>query len=87
MYRQKTENKFLKSEKTLYLYLLKNDKIERYDIHNLSTILNALRRRTMRKVLHKVKSQWIVLGVLGATVVSLGTADVRQVAADRKSVV
>ena len=35
----------------------------------------------MRKVLHKVKSQWIVLGVLGATVVSLGTADVRQVAA------
>ncbi|WP_180687975.1 G5 domain-containing protein [Trichococcus shcherbakoviae] len=35
----------------------------------------------MRKVLHKVKSQWIVLGVLGATVVSLGTADVRQVSA------
>ena len=35
----------------------------------------------MRKVLHKVKSQWIVLGVLGATVVSLGIADVRQVSA------
>lgn len=35
----------------------------------------------MRKVLHKVKSQWVVLGVLGATVVSLGTADVRQVSA------
>ena len=32
----------------------------------------------MRKVLHKVKSQWVLLG---ATVVSLGTADVRQVAA------
>lgn len=29
MYRQKTENKFLKTEKTLYLYLLKNDKIEK----------------------------------------------------------
>lgn len=32
----------------------------------------------MRKVLHKVKSQWVLLG---AMVVSLGTADVRQVAA------
>jgi len=35
----------------------------------------------MRKVLHKVKSQWVVLGVMGATVVSLGTANVQEVSA------
>ena len=35
----------------------------------------------MRKVLHKVKSQWVVLGVMGATVVSLGTMDVQRVSA------
>ena len=35
----------------------------------------------MRKVLHKVKSQWIVLGVMGATIVSLGTADIQKVSA------
>ena len=36
----------------------------------------------MRKVLHKVKSQWIVLGVMGATVVALGTVNVPGVSAD-----
>ena len=36
----------------------------------------------MRKVLHKVKSQWIVLGVMGATVVALGTVNVPGVLAD-----
>ena len=35
----------------------------------------------MRKVLHKVKSNWIVLGVMGATVVALGAADVQKVSA------
>ncbi|WP_153060364.1 leucine-rich repeat protein [Trichococcus alkaliphilus] len=35
----------------------------------------------MRKVLHKVKSQWVVLGVMGATVVSLGTANIQKVSA------
>ncbi|WP_192875234.1 G5 domain-containing protein, partial [Trichococcus alkaliphilus] len=35
----------------------------------------------MRKVLHKVKSHWIVLGVMGATVVALGAADVQKVSA------
>ena len=35
----------------------------------------------MRKVLHKVKSQWVVLGVLGGTVVALGTTNVQQVSA------
>lgn len=35
----------------------------------------------MRNVLRKVKSQWIVLGIMGATILSLGTADVPQVAA------
>ena len=35
----------------------------------------------MRKVLHKVKSQWVVLGVMGATIVSLGTANIQKVSA------
>ena len=35
----------------------------------------------MRKILHKAKSQWVVLGVMGATVVSFGTATVQQVSA------
>ncbi|WP_161525891.1 glucosaminidase domain-containing protein [Trichococcus alkaliphilus] len=35
----------------------------------------------MRQVLHKVKSQWIVVGVTGATVVALGIANVQQVSA------
>ncbi|WP_106449736.1 leucine-rich repeat protein [Trichococcus alkaliphilus] len=35
----------------------------------------------MRKVLRKVKSQWVVLGVMGATVVSLGTANIQKVSA------
>ena len=26
----------------------------------------------MKKVLHKIKSQWLVLGVMGTTVISLG---------------
>ena len=41
----------------------------------------------MRNVLHKVKSQWAVLGVMGATVVVLGTMNVAQtVAAELDSV-
>ena len=35
----------------------------------------------MRNVLHKVKSQWAVLGVMGATVVALGTMNVPQAVA------
>ena len=35
----------------------------------------------MRKVLRKVKSQWAVLGIMGATVIALGAADVPQVSA------
>ena len=36
----------------------------------------------MRKVLRKVKSQWAVLGIMGATVIALGAADVPHVSAD-----
>ena len=36
----------------------------------------------MRKVMRKVKSQWVVLGVMGATVVALGTANVPGVSAE-----
>ena len=36
----------------------------------------------MKKVLRKVKSQWAVLGIMGATVIALGAADVPHVSAD-----
>ena len=36
----------------------------------------------MRKVLRKVKSQWAVLGIMGATVIALGAVDVPQISAD-----
>jgi hypothetical protein len=35
----------------------------------------------MGNVLHKVRSQWAVLGVMGATVVALGTMNVPQAVA------
>lgn len=37
----------------------------------------------MRKVLHKVKSRWVVVGIMGTTVVALGTANVQVVSADQ----
>jgi hypothetical protein len=44
-------------------------------------ILFVHRRSRMKKVMRKVKCQWITAAVLGSTIVALGAVDVPQITA------